>query len=162
MIEAFWRGLARAGIEADHLQLAEILWLAGRLPPPPSPSTASAQGATPSISAAPYSIESPVNRPRTERVNEAVGLGVAPVGVYSAVQRAALVETATTSARRGFMPSAPALPNVIELSKSLKPMPPRRQSRTHLVLDEEATPPTPPPSPLLIPIPRPPLAPSFP
>ncbi len=139
MIEAFWRGLARAGIEADHLQLAEILWLAGRLPPPPSPSTASAQGATPSISAAPYSIESPVNRPRTERVNEAVGLGVAPVGVYSAVQRAALVETATTSARRVFMPSAPALPNVIELSKSLKPMRRRRQSRTQLVLDEEAT-----------------------
>src|SRR5258708_11562988 len=118
MIEAFWRGLARAGIEADHLQLAEILWLAGRLPPPPSPSTASAQGATPSISAAPYSIESPVNRPRTERVNEAVGLGVAPVGAYSAVQRAAPVETATTSARPGFLPSSARPPNVLPALQS--------------------------------------------
>src|SRR5258708_25940857 len=97
MIEAFWRGLARAGIEADHLQLAEILWLAGRLPPPPSPSTASAQGATPSISAAPYSIESPVNRPRTERVNEAVGFGLAPLGGCSAVQRGGPFLPPTTS-----------------------------------------------------------------
>src|SRR5260370_7305854 len=107
MIEAFWRGLARAGIEADHLQLAEILWLAGRLPPPPSPSTASAQGATPSISAAPYSIESPVNRPRTERVNEAVGLGVAPVVGYSAVHLAPLAQPATTPPSRPIHPSSP-------------------------------------------------------
>src|SRR5258708_9241429 len=105
MIEAFWRGLARAGIEADHLQLAEILWLAGRLPPPPSPSTASAQGATPSISAAPYSVESPVNRPRTERVNEAVGVGGAPAAAYSAAQAPALVAPTEPHPMRPLLPA---------------------------------------------------------
>ncbi len=135
----------RAGMELTAEEVAEILWLAARLP------TVSGEGlptqsaphvaAPPAIPAAPARQSLPPSRsetfgPSVTATSAPAQGGPATTDLYP-VQ--AGISAGGTAARTIRSPAAFALPGSLELGRSLRPLKRRVPSRSQLVLDEAAT-----------------------
>lgn len=135
----------QAGMELAAEEVAEILWLAARLPAAPSatfsPPVAVQTAAPPAIPPGATRQSLPPSRAET--------LGPAQATVSSATQSEptttglyplqAGVSTGGMAARTIRSPAAFALPGTLELGRCLRPLQRRVPSRSRLLLDENAT-----------------------
>src|SRR5262245_3587737 len=125
MIAEFVRILKRANVLADEQSIADVLWLAPFLPPPPThelqlPTPGADQQASPASPGERRNTTTPAARPLLQDHRELRGDRVAPPrmrqsagGLYPALQRSRPVAPIRTSALR--VPAATALPHGLEI-----------------------------------------------
>jgi hypothetical protein len=136
--------LGRAGEESTAEEVAELLWLAARLParsgeglsaPPLPPAMA-----PPAIPLGPARESLPPSRGekfgQTATATSASAMSRATADLYPAP---AGISAGGKAARSIRSPAALALPGSLELGRRLRPLKRRVPSRVHLVLDEAAT-----------------------
>lgn len=136
--------LGRAGEEATAEEVAELLWLAARLPARrkgvlSAPHTPPAM-APPAIAPAPARESPPPGRSETFGQTATASGQAAPARASSDLYPASsAIDSGGTAARRIRSPGALALPGSLELGRSLRPLKRRVPSRVRRLLDEVAT-----------------------
>ncbi len=147
MIERFVRALTRAGVKLDDRQIAECLWLARHLPAnpkaDPAPRSAAASPAPVSHGHAeprlPVVTETPATPPAPEPapVEPASGTPEAGGQLYTPPQDLPPARGRGAIAVR--VPAAAALPQALDVARSLRPLGRRRPSPRRVIFDEEET-----------------------
>jgi hypothetical protein len=139
--------LRQAGLEPTAEDIADVLWLAARLPAVESQARALERKAAANI--APVLLAPPLRQPLPSDRKETFGDSEARATVSTESRRGsqtadlypaqAIGATGVVAAQRIRSPGAAALPGALELGRSLRPLKRRVASRTRVVLDEGAT-----------------------
>ncbi len=130
--------LHRAGLEPTAIELADVLWLAAQLSPTPSPAPASAPAPDPTQAGQDVTPKAaqdtkPATVPPADASRHRDGSPQAALYPHAGSLGGGL------AARPFRAPAVPLLPNALNLGRALRPLHRKRPSRTHRVLDEEAT-----------------------
>lgn len=135
--------LAKIGEETTAQELADLLWLAARLPvshqqTPRVPVTRPAT-LPPPIPPAPQRSSLPPSRSELRQSATAPRASTSEGAMADLYPTQAGVTSGTAAARAIRSPGAPALPGSMEIARSLRPLKRRVPSRSRMVLDETAT-----------------------
>jgi len=130
--------LHRAGLEPTAVELADLLWLAAQLSPPPSPAPASAPALDPTQAGQDVTPKAAQDT-KPSAAPPAGASRYRPESLQAALYPHAGSLGSGLAAQPFRAPAVPLLPNALNLGRALRPLHRKQPSRTRRIMDEEAT-----------------------